>query len=328
MYLSKIKKNILLKNYTSFKIGGPTKYFFIAKTKQDLIEIILWAKKNNLPFFILGNGSNLLVKDEGYNGIIIKIQIQDNFHVLKIRNNKIKNKINLHKTSKIQIFCGAGMLLKDLISECVKNRVSGIEWAAGIPGTIGGAIKGNAGAFGNSMENVVKQVEVFDAKNEKIKFLKNRDCQFNYRNNIFKKNKNLIILSAILELKKGEIKKIKQEIKKYIDYRKKNHPLEFPSAGSVFKNYKHKIMNKELIKKFPKLKEFNEKKLIPAGWLIEQSGLKGKKINNVKISEKHANFIVNLGNGKARDVKKLINLIKKKIKNKFDIKLEEEIQFV
>lgn len=318
---SRIRRNILLKNYTTFKIGGPARYFFIAKTKQDLVKIVLWAKKNNLSFFILGNGSNLLVNDKGYTGIVIKIQFK-NFCILKPEYLKNKEK------TKIQVFCEAGMLLKDLISECVKIGVSGIEWAAGIPGTIGGAVKGNAGAFGKSMKDIVEQVEVFNVKNEKIKILKNKNCQFNYRNNFFKKNKNLIILSVILELKKGEIKKIKQEIKNYLDYRKKNHPLEFPSAGSVFKNYEHKIINNKLIREFPKIKEFNKKNLIPAGWLIEQCGLKGKKINDVKISEKHANFIVNLGNGKAKDIKKLINLIEKKVRNKFNIKLEKEIQFI
>jgi UDP-N-acetylmuramate dehydrogenase len=255
------KKNVSLKEYTTFRIGGRARYFFEAKTKNELISVIKLAKELKLPFFILGGGSNLLINNKGFNGLVIKFGQPLSFYVSK-----------------------------------------GLEWAVGIPGTIQGAVWCNAGAFGKSMQDVVKEVEVFNAKTGKIKIFKNKDCQFSYRNSIFKKNKNLIILSVKIKSKKSDIKKIRQ----YLNHRKKTQPLSFPSAGSIFKNPKGFF----------------------AGKLIEECGLKGKRIGNVQISEKHANFIVNLGNGRAKDVIKLIKLIKEKVKKRFGITLKEEIEFL
>jgi len=291
-----IRKNVFLKNYTTFKIGGPAKYFFVARTKENLITAILVAKKNNLPFFILGGGSNLLVSDKGYKGLIIKTKNSPKESLrLPTGQAKLKN-----------IYVEAGTLLAKVVLEATKNNLTGLEWTAGIPGTVGGAIRGNAGAFRRSMKDIVKEVEVYDIKNEKIIILKNKNCKFGYRDSIFKHKKNFIILSVIFRLKKGNSKRIKMKIKEFLNYRKETQPLNFPSAGSVFKN--------------------------PAGFsageLIEKCGLKGKRIGNVKISEKHANFIVNLGGGKAKNVKKLINLAKKRVKNKFGVVLEEEIQIL
>ena len=322
----KFKRNVLLKNYTTFKIGGPAKYFYIAKTKTELIEVIKKAKNLNpspfpkgdrvkLPFFILGGGSNLLVSDKGFNGLVIKFGRPLSWYVSK-----------------------------------------GLEWAAGIPGTIQGAVYGNSGAFGKSMKDVVESVEVFDTKTEKIKIFKNKDCRFSYRNSIFRKKKNLIILSVRIKTKKvdelrssprsanarvvdelrssprfaaarvSNVKKIKQ----YLDYKKQTQPLNFPSAGSIFKNFtphRNKISGAGP-NELKELKKFQKTGMIPAARLIEECGLKGKKIGNVKISEKHGNFIVNLDGGKAKDVIKLIKLIKKKVKNKFKVNLEEEIQYL
>lgn len=305
-----IQKNIPLKIYTTFKIGGPAQYFFIAKTKEDLIKAVLMARKFKLPFFILGGGSNLLVSDRGYKGLVIKVRNQK----LKIKNNTI--------------YSEAGVLLSQILGLSLKNNLTNLEWAAGIPGTIGGAIRGNAGSKKESIKDTVEIVEVFDIKNNKIKFLKNKNCKFAYRNSIFKKNKNLIILSVEIKLKKRKTSKIQKNIKKYLNHKRKTQPLNFPSAGSIFKNYESIIRNYKLLKKFPKIQEFNIKKIIPAWYLIEKCGLKGKKIGNIEISEKHANFILNLGNGKAGDVIKLINLIKKKVKKKFGIILKEEIQYL
>lgn len=290
--LPEIKKNVLLKDYTTFKIGGPAKYFFVAKNKKDLIKAILMAKKIGLPFFILGGGSNLLVSDKGFKGLVIKVKSQIRQPADKIKNNKI--------------FAETSIPLAALVNKTVENNLTWLEWAAGIPGTVGGAIRGNAGAFGKSMKNIVKEVEVYDTKNGKIKILKNKNCKFNYRDSIFKKKKNLIILSATLQLKKGNKKEIKKKIKKNLEQRNKTQPLNFPSAGSIFKNPKG----------------------FSAGELIEKCGLKGKKIGKIEISKKHANFIVNLGGGRTKDVKKLIKLIKKEVKNKFDVELEEEIQYL
>ena len=327
--LPEIQKNITLKDYTSFKIGGKAKYFFAAETKEDIIKVIKVAKKLDLPFFILGGGSNLLVTDKGFDGLVIKIQNtkypaleQAQYGASKIPCDRVSLVRGRQDT---KIYTEAGATLGNLVGASTKAGLTGLEWATGIPGTIGGAIRGNAGAFGKSIKEIVKEVEVFDVEDEKIKIFKNKDCKFKYRDSIFKQNPSLIILSAIIQLRKGNKKTLQEKIKNYLAHRRENQPLNFPSAGSVFKNYQGKIKNQKLLEKFPELKEFNKKQIIPAGWLIEKCGLKGKKINNVKISEKHCNFIVNLGKGKAKDVIALIELIKQKVKSKFKIILEEEI---
>jgi len=306
-----LKKNVSLKNYTTFKIGGPAKYFFETKNKKDLIKAILVAKSKKLPFFILGGGSNILVSDKGYKGLIIKIKNQKS----KIKNTNQKSKI---------IETESDALLSQIVALALKNSLTGLEWAIGIPGTVGGAIYGNAGAFKKSMKDITKTVTVLEIKNQKsnIKNLRNKDCKFCYRNSIFKQKKNLIILSATLQLKKGNKLKIEKRIKEYLNYRKETQPLNFPSAGSVFKNPKN-FSAGELGEE-----DKSSSLSFAAARLIEECGLKGKRIGNVKISEKHANFIVNLGGGKAKDVKKLINLAKKKVKEKFGITLEEEICYL
>jgi len=182
------------------------------------------------------------------------------------------------------------------------------------------------------MAEIIKAVEVLNSQNLKTKIFKNKDCQFGYRESIFKKNKNLIIISATLKLKNGHREKIKKEILEILKKRKEKIPSGF-SAGCIFKNAKYKIPRPFQARfaqrsRAAELKDFKKTGIIPAGWLIEKSGLKGKKIGEAKISEKHANFIINQNRAKAKDVFKLINLIKKKVKNKFGIKLEEEIELV
>ena len=286
--LPELKQDVLLKNYTTFKIGGKAKYFYKAKTKEELIKAVKAAKKLKLPFFILGGGSNLLVSDKGFDGLVINFK----FSTFNFQNNKI--------------FCEAGTPFALIVSEARQQSLTGVEWCIGIPGTVGGAIRGNAGAFGESIGNIIKQVEVFNSEKEKIENYSQKDAGFAYRESIFKKRPELVILSAELELKIGNKKEIQKKMKEYLDYRKNSQPLEFPSAGSIFKNPSD----------------------ISAGQFIDQCGLKGKRIGNVEISKKHANFIINLGDGKAKDVLKLINLMKKQVKDKFNIQLEEEIQYV
>lgn len=287
--LSGTRKRVRLAPYTTFKIGGLAEYFFEAKTKEDLIKAIETAKKFKLPFFILAGGSNILISDDGFKGLVIKNQ-----------NNKIRI-----EGSKIVV--EAGSKLNELVKVCLKESMSGLEWSAGIPGTIGGAIRGNAGAFEKSIADSVEKVEVLEINSElKIKIYETKDCKFDYRTSIFKEKNNLIVLSAEIKLEKDDREKIKERVERYLNYRKNKHPLEFPSAGSIFKNPKDNA----------------------AGILINQCGLSGSKIGQAQISEKHSNFVINLGGAKAEDVCKLINLIKEKVKEKFGIQLEEEIQFL
>jgi UDP-N-acetylmuramate dehydrogenase len=286
--ISKFKKNIKLASHTTFKIGGPAKYFFTAGTKKELIGAIRESEKIKIPFFVLGQGSNLLVSDNGFNGLVIKVQNSG----LKIRGSKV--------------FAEAGVPLSKVVKESAEKELSGLEWAGGIYGTVGGAIRGNAGAFGGEIKDVGEEVEAYDAGTNKIIIFKARECFFKYRESIFKKKENLIIISALFKLKKGEKNKIKGEIRNYLNYRAKNHPLDFPSAGSVFKNPPEKS----------------------AGELIGKCGLAGKIIGKAQISSEHSNFIINLGGAKADDVLNLINSAKKEVKEKFKVELKEEIKYL
>ncbi|MFZ3137410.1 MAG: UDP-N-acetylmuramate dehydrogenase [Thermodesulfovibrionales bacterium] len=317
------RKNVSLKNYTTFKIGGRAKYFFIAKTKEDLFCAITAAKKLKLPFFVLGGGSNLLVSDKGYNGLIIKMQnAKIKMQFKEFHSSLASAKASANDKSKCKIICESGTPLALVVSEATKNNLSGTEWASGIPGTVGGAVFGNAGAFQKSMKDIVKEIEVLDAKDLRFKIYDFKKCQFGYRDSIFKYKKNLIILSIVLNLKKGKKSEIKKKIKEYLNYKKERQPLNYPSAGSIFKNPSDFSAGE--------LGEENKSSSssFAAARLIEKCGLKGKRIGQAKISEKHANFIVNLGNARAKDVKKLINLIKKEVKKKFGALLDEEIQYL
>ncbi len=308
MTLKDFKKNILLAPYTTFKIGGPAKYFFIAKNNRQIIEAVKLAKKSGIPYFIMGGGSNVLINDKGFDGLVIKV---------KNEKYEIQNKT---------IISEAGVLFSSLVGEATNKNLSGLEWAVGVPGTIGGAIRGNAGAFGRDIYESVEKVIFFNAENLKIESYNKKQCQFSYRESIFKHNKN-IILSAQLNLKKGNSKKSSEIIKECLEIRKKGNP-GYPSAGSVFKNLQVKNLNSSLFEKIPELKQMIKGGKIPATYFIEACGLKGKRIGEAEIYQKHANFIINLGHATAEQIIILISLIKQKVRNKFSIQLEEEIEYV
>ncbi len=303
-----IQRAVSLKKHTTFKIGGPADYFCAVKSKDELADALKFAKGKKLPFFILGSGSNLLVSDNGYVGVVIKMQNAKC---------KIQNSI---------IAAEAGVNLQKLQAAAADAELSGLEWAAGIPGTFGGAVRGNAGAFGNNMAQSIERVETYDSKAGKIVALKNNDCKFGYRTSIFKFHPYLIILAASLILQESDKEKIRKKMNEYLNYRRERHPQGF-SAGSIFKNFSIKN-NQTLLKKFPEFEQFQERGDVPAAFLIAQCGLNGKKIGEAQISQKHPNFIINLGNAKANDVVKLMELVKKSVKEKFKIKLEEEIQLL
>lgn len=286
--LEGVESNVLLKNYTSYKIGGPAKYFFSAKTKEDLVKALETAKNFSQPVFILGGGSNILFSDKGFNGLVIKIGISD---------------VIIKGTS---VVAGAGVELTKTAHLLAEKGLSGLEWSAGIPGTIGGAVYGHAQAFGGKISDSIEFVEALDINTLKVEKLSKKQCAFSVKNSVFKKNKNLVIVSADLRFFKKSPVEIKKQIAKNLDYRKTNHPLDLPSAGSTFVNPKS----------------------APAGYLISKCGLSGRKIGKAKISEKHANFIVNMGGAKAKDVLALMGLAQKKVKEKFGIKLDPEVQIL
>ena len=305
-----LKENEILADYTTFKIGGPARYFYTAKEDKDFIKAIKLANKLNVPYFILGNGSNILVADQGFDGLVIKMKNGISFCDFKI----IKDKI----------IAGAGVKLSMLTQASANAGLKGIEWASGIPGTIGGAVRGNAGAFDGQMADIVEKVIVLYDNERKI--LRKDELYFSYRNSIFKKNKKYVILSIGLKLEKGNKKDIKEKIKRILEKRHKISTPQYPTAGCVFKN--PIVKDKKIINEFEKdtgKKSFNK---IPAGYLIDRLDLKGKKIGNAVIGGKNANFILNTGNAAAKDVIMLISYIKQKVRENYHIQLEEEIELV
>jgi len=308
----RLKKGVSLAKYTSFRIGGKAEYFLAVKTGEELMEAVGFAKKDGIDYVLLGGGSNVLVNDAGVSGLVIKLSITS------------------YEVSKKNITARAGLTLRELSKLASENSLTGLEWANGVPGTVGGACVMNAGCFGREMKDFLVKVKYFDGKN--IKELAKRQCRFGYRESIFKENPEWIVLEAEFKLKKGDKKKIIKQVKDYLDMRNERLPLDYPSAGSVFKKYEIKKAEKlnlyleKIIKK--EHPEFLAGHYIPAGWLIEELDLCGKKIGGAMVSVKHGNFIVNIGKAKAEEVIMLISMIKQKVRNHFGIQLAEEVIYL
>jgi UDP-N-acetylmuramate dehydrogenase len=308
-----LQKNVLLKNYSNYKIGGPAKYFVEVASVEELKEILQLARSLvQDKIAILGQGTKVLISDEGFDGLVIF------------------NKITGIEKIKDGFKIGSGMLVEDLLNYCIKNSLSGFEWSGGLPGTIGGAVRGNAGSFeGETKDNIV-EVEALDLKNLNEKVRNNIECNFGYRDSIFKSGsgKNEFIVYVTLKLIPGNQEKIKEKIKEKIDYRKNHQPLEYPSIGSTFKNIPFDSLSKDLQKKFAEIIKNDPFPVIPATKLLALSGLKGRRVGGAMISDKHPNFILNVDKATASDVRALIEIAKKAVKEKFKISLKEEIVYL
>lgn len=296
----------ILANHSTFKIGGPAKFFIEATTPEELKEVIEFAKNKSLPFFVLGGGSNVLFSDDGYDGVIIKLK---------------NSGIEIQEDGIVKV--GAGTILGQLISKMAEAGLAGLEWGAGIPGTVGGGVNGNCGAYGNAISNNVKSVTVLDENGDMKKYSKD-ECDFEYRSSRFKKkDNNEIILEVELELAKEDPETLKNKIKEIVLTRAKVIP-PYPSAGSVFKNLFMSDLNNETLAMIPPDKIKGGRGMVPMGYLIEACNLKGRKIGGAMVPELHAGFIVNAGGATAKDVLALMELCKNEVKNKFGIDLEVE----
>ena len=306
-----IQENILLKNHTSYKIGGPARYFAEAKSIADIKEALEFWKKEGMALFVLAGGNNVIFSDSGFAGLVLKVSLDS------------------IKVSGEEITAEAGAKLSDVVELASKNSLKGIEWAGGLPGTIGGAVFGNAGAFGGEMKDIVVAVKSLDIRNpEKIVSRKNSECGFGYRTSVFKSIRNEIILSIELRLQPGKSEEIEKAIKEHIGYRIERQQLEYPSAGSTFKNIDTNLVSEEQKKEWSAVMKTDPFPLVPVAHLLSEAGLKGKRVGGAMISEKHPNFFINVGGATASDVLDLISLAKKTIKEKFGIELEEEVQIV
>lgn len=280
-----------MSSYTTFRIGGIADYVVTPENEEQLAKLLHLIKEENVDFVVIGNGSNILVSDNGFDGIVI--QLGDKFSSFVIKDKD---------ESGVYVDVTAGMRLSRLGNELAASSIEGFEFATGIPGTIGGAVMMNAGAYGGEIKDIIKSARVMDFDGN-VKELSRDDLELGYRTSIIAK-KNYIVISAVFDLKKGDREKIKSNIKELALKRREKQPLEYPSAGSTFKR--------------------------PEGYfaakLIEDAGLKGLSVGGAQVSEKHAGFVINKKDAKAVDVIRLTDEIKEKVYDKFGVKLELEIK--
>lgn len=286
--VGKCLENVSLKEYTTYKVGGKAKFMVYPKSTDKLILLIKYLKDKDIKFMVLGFGSNVLFSDDVYDGVIIKL---DEFNDIEFEGTKVT--------------CGCGASLMKVAMMAIRRGLTGLEFACGIPGSIGGAVYMNAGAYKSDMGYIVSKVKVL-TKDYKVITMVNKEMDFHYRTSFLQKNKDYICLEATLKLKKGN----KEEMESIVSERKKrrleSQPLEYPSAGSVFRNPEGDF----------------------AGRLIEELGYKGLEKGGAQVSSKHANFIINKGNAKAKDIKELIEFVKDSVYDKYKIELKVEQEFV
>lgn len=303
------QKNVLLKNYSHYKIGGPAKLFIEIKSVDELKQALNAARGEKI--FVLGGATKVLINDEGFDGLVIVNMIKR----IEKQGNNLK--------------VGSGVLTKNLLEYCIENSFSGFEWAGGLPGTIGGAVRGNSGSFGSETKNSVVEVQSLDLKTLKEKIRSKAECQFGYRNSIFKSGGlSEFITSVTLKLQLGNREEIKKQIQEKINYRKEHQPIDYPSIGSTFKNIPLDSVSKTMQKEFAAIVKTDPFPVVPVTKLLALSGLKGRRVGEAMISEKQPNFIVNLGNASSKDVKTLVQIAKDVVREKYNINLEEEIVYL
>ena len=286
--IGKYEENVSLAKHTTYRVGGNAKIFVYPKNKEKLINLLNFLKNNKIKYKILGNGSNTLFSDKEYDGVIIKLDCFDNI-----------------KYFRNTVTAEAGVNLIKLSNQTVRKGLAGLEFATGIPGTVGGAIYMNAGAYKSDMGYITKSAKVLTPNLEVI-VMTNKELNFHYRSSFLQKNKDYICLEATFELRKNDKNLLLEIVEDRKKRRIESQPLEYPSAGSVFRNPENLF----------------------AGKLIEDLGYKGYSIGGAKVSEKHANFIINYNNATSSDIKELIEFIKKEVKEKYNVELKVEQEFV
>lgn len=277
-----------MSSHTTFRIGGPADYFLIPKTVEEVKKILEICKEESLPYFILGNGSNLLVSDKGYRGVIL--QLFRNMSEIRVEGNRI--------------YAQAGALLSGIAATARNASLTGFEFAGGIPGTLGGAVVMNAGAYGGEMKDVLKEVTVLTKEGE-VLTLPVEKLELGYRTSIISKA-GYIVLEAVIELMPGELEAIKERMRELTEQRTSKQPLEYPSAGSTFKRPEGYF----------------------AGKLIMDSGLRGYQVGGAQVSEKHCGFVINAGNATAADVCQLMKNVSDIVEEKYGVVLEPEVKFL
>lgn len=306
-----LQENVSLKDYSNYKIGGRAKFFIEVESTEELKDV-LRQEKANRNIFILGGGTNVLISDEGFDGLVIL------------------NRISGIEREGENLRVGSGTLIRDILEYCIENSLSGLEWAGGLPGTIGGAVRGNAGAFkGEAKDNVLK-VESLDINTLEDIVRDNNQCKFGYRQSVFKSGEGIyeVITHVILGVVPGDKEEIKEKILQKIEYRNNRHPMEYPNIGSIFKNIPLEFLSNSLQKELSSIVKTDPFPVVSTTKLLALCDLKGKKIGGAMISDKQPNFIVNISNASSEDVRKLIEIAKSAVKKKYNIDLVEEIIYL
>ncbi len=302
----KIQEDINLKRYNTYGVGGNAKYFVLAKQNQDLIDAFNFTKEKTISFLVLGKGSNVLVPDNGYKGLVIVNNVKE------VRRDNDK------------VYASSGITLARLINFTIDEGLSGLESLAGIPGTLGGAIIGNAGSFGGEIANVIDNVEVI-SNNGEVQEINKDSLTFGYRDSQFKHGFSGVILGATLKLEKSTIEEVRNKKDVITEKRSKLNQPVGKSCGSFFKNVKAEDASDHL------LKEVEVRGIdgnIPAGKLIDLAGCKGMKVGEAEVSNENANFLINTGSATAADIKELAEQVKKKVFEKFGVELETEVRYL
>lgn len=304
--LKAIREDVPLVPYTTLGIGGRARFFCEVEEEKELFEVISWARKKKIPFIVIGSGSNLLVSEGGYEGLVIRDKVE-----------------GLRKRGR-RIFVRGGTPLSDLVDFANWSGLSGLEKLTGIPGTVAGAIYGNAGAYGQTISDHLIHVSFFDGR-KIVRFLK-EECRFDYRESLFKKRKHLIILEAEFRLGEDNPQILAKASREILALRREKYPEGLKSPGSFFKNIVADRLPKKILKKIPPERIIYGK--IPAGYLLEEVGAKGKRRGDIFIAEYHGNLFINRGKGKARDFIDLAREYQAKVAKRFGITLEPEVQLV
>ena len=299
----KVKLNEPLSKYTTFKIGGPADVFLVILNTDNLVRAFQFLEGEGIPFFVLGGGSNTLVRDEGFRGVCIKVVAQE-----------------LHIDG-VTVTADAGCITAEVAQASIRAGLTGFEWGVGVPGTIGGAVRGNAGAVGFEMQHNVQAVRVYE--NGEVQDYTNADCAFTYRESVFK-HKSVYVLQVTLALQTGSNAEALKKAMEYLAFRTATQPQGF-SSGCIFKNVP--LVSFQNAKKDAPalLPEFEKKGIVSAGWMIQESHAKGLSVGKATVSDKHGNFILNTGGATADDVLRLIDKVKANVYDTFGISLEEEV---
>ena len=309
LFQDRLKENELLSKHTNFRVGGLAHWFVDIRTIDELKQVLILVQKQQIPWFVMGGGSNILASDEGFSGVVLQ---------MAMRGSKIEG---------THVIVEAGATTAALARTTAEAGLEGLEWAISLPGTIGGAVRGNAGCFGGEMKDVVEQVTVL--RNGQMIVLKKDDLQFGYRESFLKHSKDIVVKIEMI-LRPGDSAVLKEKMKEMLEKRKASQPLSAGSAGCIFKNYD--IANEIELARLKQEADIPPAVLVlrrvSAGWLVDQLDLKGTKIGDAQISLEHGNFMLNLGHATASEIVQLIALVKTKASDRFGIYLQEEIEYV